>query len=97
MPCDMCGEYYFNEETDGHFCKELDITICDDCQKKVEEHHEIEGKFVVHKCSECHKLKEVIWIKYKKRGRAVGSKNKPKPGEPHQMVLGGEGQTAMVT
>ena len=27
MPCDMCGEYYFNEETDGHFCKEPIIIL----------------------------------------------------------------------
>ena len=95
MPCDLCGEYYFNEETDGHRSKELDIIICDDCQKKVEEHHKVDGKFVVIKCSECHKVKEVKWMKYKKRGRMLGSKNKPKPGEPQQTVLGIQRQTAI--
>lgn len=97
MPCDLCGEYYDDEESDGHYCKELDITICDECQKNVEEHHKVDGKIVVLRCSECHKVKEVKWVKYKKRGRTLGSKNKPKSGEPRQMVLGIEGQMAIIS
>ena len=94
MPCDMCGEYYFNEESDGHFNKELDIIICDDCQKNVEEHHLVDGKFVVNRCSECNKVKEVVWIKDKKRGRPVGSENKPKYAKG-QTTLINQGQTVI--
>ncbi len=76
MSCPICGEYYFNEETDAHFCKELDLMVCDDCLNKVEEKHEVTGKYIVHKCKECGHVKNIEWISYKKRGRPAGSKNK---------------------
>lgn len=96
MSCPICGEYYFSEEDDQHYIKELDIFACCDCAEKVEKHHKIDGKYVVKKCRECGHIKEVFFIRYKKRGRKLGSKNKPKPGEPHQTVLvGNEHQTVI--
>lgn len=90
MPCDLCGEYY------GNFYKELDIIVCDDCLKKIEEHRKIDGKFIVHRCSECHRVRAVKWVPYKKKGRKVGSENKPKYVKG-QMVLFTEGQTGVAT
>ena len=94
MPCDLCGEYYDDEESDGHYSKELDIIVCDECLKKIEEHHKVDGKFVVIKCSECGKVKEVVWIKYKNKRRKVGSKNKPKYVKGQTLLIN-EGQTAV--
>lgn len=97
MTCPVCGEYYFNEETDSHFCKELDLMICDDCLKKVEEYHKVTGKFVVHKCNECGHVKNVEWIPYKNRGRPSGSENKEtikkKKGQKHLTKWIGESST----
>lgn len=87
MPCDMCGEYYPDEESDSNYCQELDITVCDECLKRIEVHHKVDGKYMVDRCSECGEVKGVKWIKYKNRGRPVGSKNKPKPSESVQAVL----------
>lgn len=78
MPCPICGEYYFSEEEDQKYVGELDILACEDCREKVEQHHKIDGKYVVDKCKECGHVKQVYFIKYKKRGRKTGSKNKPK-------------------
>lgn len=78
MSCPICGKYYFDEESDAHFCKELDIMICDDCLKKVEENHKVTGKFVVNKCKCCGNITSLEWVQYKKRGRPAGSKNKTK-------------------
>ncbi len=78
MPCDVCGEYYFDEESDKHYVSELDIYVCDDCLARIEEHHGVDGKYVVEKCKECGHVKGVTWHPYKKRGRPAGSKNEKK-------------------
>ena len=78
MPCQLCGEHYFDEGSDAHYSSDLDILVCDDCLKCIEEHHKVDGKYVVYKCSECGKVKKVEWISYKKRGRKSGSRNKQK-------------------
>jgi len=73
--CAMCGEYSpFCEIHDG-----LDVYLCPDCMKRVEEHHLVDGKYVVDRCKCCGHIKGVYFIPYKKRGRPAGSKNKKPP------------------
>lgn len=79
MSCPACGEYFDDFDREPKYCKELDITVCEHCQKRIEEMHKVTGKFVVHKCKECKHITKVKFIKYEKRGRPVGSTNIPKP------------------
>ena len=78
--CKMCGEF-------SPWCRyhdELGILLCKDCYEKVEKHHKVDGKFVVDRCKYCGHIKGVYFIKYKRRGRPAGSKNKPKP--PQEVI-----------
>lgn len=75
MSCPVCGDLFF-DEYDMKYSKELDIVVCGDCRNKVEEHHKVDGKYIVHRCKECRQVTSVEWKKYKKKGRPIGSKNK---------------------
>ena len=81
MSCPICGEYFNDFDREPEYSKDLDTTVCEQCLKSVEEKHKTTGKFVVHKCNECKNITKVEFIKYKKRGRSLGSKNTPKPPE----------------
>lgn len=79
MSCPACGEYFNDFDREPKYCKDLDITVCEQCLKLVEEKHKTTGRFAVHKCKDCKSITRVEFIKYKKRGRSLGSKNTPKP------------------
>lgn len=78
MSCPICGEYLNDFDRKPKYVKELDLTVCEHCLERVEQRHKTDGKYVVHRCKECKHVRKVEFIKYRKRGRPLGSKNTPK-------------------
>lgn len=78
MSCPICGEYFNDFDHGPKHVKELDLMVCEQCLGRIERRHKIDGKYVVHRCKECGHVREVEFVKYKKRRRPVGSKNVPK-------------------
>lgn len=80
MPCDCCGEGIFDEGYNSNFIHIIGgtITACRRCHAQIEEYHLVTGKYIANKCKECGHIINVDFIRYKKRGRPKGSKNKIK-------------------
>ncbi len=76
MTCPSCGEEYDDFNHEVKYNEALDIYVCEKCDRKIENHHLINGKYIVHKCKECGHIRKLEWIPYKKRGRPIGSRNK---------------------
>lgn len=75
--CDMCGEDVMDFD-DLNSIQGLNIYVCRRCEKEIEDHHTIDGKYVVVRCKECGKIRTVDWKPYKQKGRPKGSKNQIK-------------------
>lgn len=76
MTCPGCGEEFDDFDHEARYNQVLHIAVCEKCDERIEKHHLIDGKYVVHKCKECGHITKLEWIPYKKRGRPSGSKNK---------------------
>jgi hypothetical protein len=75
MPdCDLCN----SEMADARYNTILGVNLCSHCLTRVEEHHQVDGKFVVKRCPTCYKLERIDWIPYKKRGAKPGTKHAPR-------------------
>lgn len=78
MTCPGCGEEFDDFDHEMRYNKALGIAVCERCDERIDNHHEVDGKYVVHKCKECGHITKLEWVAYKKRGRPAGSKNKAK-------------------
>ena len=80
MSCDFCGDYFLEEGYNSSFIHISGgtITVCRRCRAQMEKYHLVTGKYIVNKCKECGHIINVDFIRYKKRGRPKGSKNKIK-------------------
>jgi len=77
--CQMCGEDIMCAgHSDLHDIGKESVYLCRDCAKRVDDHQEKgDGKYVVARCKECGHVRDIKFIKYKKRGRPTGSRNDP--------------------
>ena len=72
--CMLCDDDIFDD------CEQYykDIMVCRKCLDYLSEHDQVDGKLVIDRCKECGHVKNVSFVKYKKRGRPTGSKNEAK-------------------
>jgi len=75
MTCPGCKAEFDDFDHELRANKALGIAVCEQCDERIDNHHEIDGKYIVHKCKECNHITSLEWIPYKKRGRPPGSKN----------------------
>ena len=75
MTCPGCGAEFDEFDHEMRYNKTLDIAVCEQCDERIDNHHGIDGKYVVIKCKECGQIERLEWKPYKKRGRPTGSKS----------------------
>ncbi|MDD5453933.1 MAG: hypothetical protein PHW62_00335 [Candidatus Ratteibacteria bacterium] len=76
MTCPGCKEEFDDFNHRMRYNKALDIAVCEKCDEKIDNHHLVDGKYIIHKCKCCGNIDKLEWVSYKKRGHPVGVKNK---------------------